>query len=173
MDSCPNRTIHSQSRALTYDVNAEAKAFRRVPDAVLCSPEIPFRCSFPFPGLCWLSRQTLWHFVCAQPVPGRTGKCSSSARGMDRGHRREGNGGVLLLWFIPHVKTSPCEPPTRLISQTAAGKLSHPAADTAVGTSLESKCFVRINAGAFLEEVFQVPVRSSYPQPAQQTHSLE
>lgn len=108
-DSCPHRAIHSQSRALTFAVNAEANAFRKMPGAILCIPEItsPFSTCFLSPGFAGLPGKHSG--ILRAHVPVRTGKCSSSTLMQRKGQRtsrsREGNAGVLLLCFIPHVKT--------------------------------------------------------------------
>lgn len=139
-----------------------------------------FRCLFPFPRFCWLSRQTLQHFVSAHPVPVRTGNCSSSTTHAEEGRednaKQRGKHCCSAAVFHPAHETVTLQATTKtdlLTALTAAGKLSHPAADTAGGSSLESKCFARVTQDLFSEGMFQVPVSYFYPQPPQQSDSLE
>lgn len=87
--------------------------------------------AFPFPGLCWVSRQTLVRFACTQPVPGSAGKRSSSTstaeeRPEDNLKQRERQLLFVVFFLVQgftlHAEMWPCKPPGPGNRETESGR---------------------------------------------------
>lgn len=115
-----------------------------MPDAILCIPEItsPFSACFLSPGFAGLPGKHSG-ILCV-----RTGKCCASTTDAKEGTediwKQRGKCWRSAAEFHPTCENMTMQATNTTDLLTAAGKLSHPAAVTAVGTNLESECCARI-----------------------------